>query len=206
MLTGIWCDDAGMSHPIYEPDVAALLTPLAEAGAITVAVMVSSVDGRATVDGRVGELTGTSDQKVLLGVRELASAVVVGGRTVQAEGYASLLGEQAQARRRGRGVPAEPELVVFTRASPALPQLWPELRERHPGGLIVCEGGPTLLGLLVEHRLLDQLVLCISPQIVADDTQRRLLEQHDPPHGLELELLALTNADGFLFVRYGARS
>jgi hypothetical protein len=88
-----------MPHPTYEPDVAALLAPLAEAGAITVAVMVSSVDGRATVDGRVGELTGTTDQQVLLGVRELASAVVVGGRTVQAEGYAGLLGEQARARR-----------------------------------------------------------------------------------------------------------
>jgi riboflavin biosynthesis pyrimidine reductase len=195
-----------MSHPTYEPDVAAFLAPLAAAGAITVVVMVSSVDGRATVDGRVGELTGPADQEVLLGVRELASAVVVGGRTVQAEGYASLLDEQAQARRRARGVSAEPELVVFTRASPALPQLWTELHERHSSGLIACEGGPTLLGMLVEHRLLDQLVLCISPQIVADDTQRRLLEQHDPPHGLALELLALTNADGFLFVRYGARS
>jgi riboflavin biosynthesis pyrimidine reductase len=72
--------------------------------------------------------------------------------------------------------------------------------------VVVCEGGPTLLGMLVEHRLLDQLVLCVSPQIVADDTQRRLLEQHDPPHGLELELLALTNGGGFLFARYGARS
>ena len=72
--------------------------------------------------------------------------------------------------------------------------------------MIVCEGGPTLLGMLVEHQLLDQLVLCLSPQIVADDTQRRLLEQHGPPHGVELELLALTHADGFLFVRYGAQS
>jgi riboflavin biosynthesis pyrimidine reductase len=195
-----------MSHLIHEPDVPALLTPLADAEAITVAVMVSSVDGRATVGDRVGDLTGAADQEVLLGVRELASAVVVGGRTVRAEGYAGLLGAQAQARRRARDMPAEPELVVFTRESPALPQLWRELRERHASGLIACEGGPTLLGMLVAHRLLDQLVLCISPQIVADDTQRRLLEQHDPPHGLELDLLALTNADGFLFVRYGARS
>jgi riboflavin biosynthesis pyrimidine reductase len=194
-----------MSHPAYEPDVAAFLAPLAEAGAITIAVMVSSVDGRATVGDRVGDLTAAADQEVLLGVRELASAVVVGGRTVRAEGYTGLLGAQAQARRRARGVPAEPELVVFTRASPGLPQLWPELRERHPEGLIVCEGGPTLLGMIVEHRLLDQLVLCLSPQIVADDTQSRVLEQHGPPHGAELELLALTSADGFLFLRYGAR-
>ena len=195
-----------MSHPTHEPDVAAFLAPLVDAGAITVVVMVSSVDGRATVGDRVGELTGSADQEVLLGVRELASAVVVGGRTVRAEGYASLLGAQAQARRRARGVSAEPELVVFTRASPPLPQLWAELRQRHPAGLIACEGGPTLLGMLVEHRLLDQLVLCLSPRIVADDTQRRLLEQHDPPHGLALDLLGLTSADGFLFVRYGARS
>ncbi len=72
--------------------------------------MVSSVDGRATVDGRVGDLTGAADQKVLLGVRELAAAVVVGGNTVRAEGYDRLLDDDARPRK-ARGLHAEPELV-----------------------------------------------------------------------------------------------
>lgn len=193
-----------MAEAIFTPDIEGFLAPLQGAVPITVAVMVSSVDGRATVGGRVGELTGPADQRVLLGAREQAAAVVVGGHTVRAEGYVGLLGEEAKARRQARGLPPEPELVVFTRASPSLPELWRQLRQRHPEGLIVCEGGPTLLGLIVEQRLLDQLVLCISPQLIGDDSQKRLLE-----HAGELEqpltLLTTTISEGFLFLRYGLR-
>jgi riboflavin biosynthesis pyrimidine reductase len=191
-----------MKNAVYAPDIPSFLAPLQQDGPLTVAVMVSSVDGRATVAGHVGDLTGPADQDVLLGAREAAAAVVVGGRTVRAEGYVGLLGEDAQRRRAARGLPPEPELVVFTRASPSPPELWRQLRERHPDGLIVCEGGPTLLGMVVEHRLLDELVLCISPQISGDDTQKRLLE-HTGRLDVELELLAVTSSGGFLFLRYG---
>lgn len=191
-----------MTQATFARDLAALMEPVYGAGAISVAMMVTSVDGRATVSGRVGQLTGSADQKLLLGAREHAAAVVVGGRTVRAEGYEGLLPEDAQARREVKGLPAEPELVVFTRASPSLPELWRELRERHPDQLIVCEGGPTVLGMAVEQRMLDQLVVCVSPQIVGDDTQKRLLNRAG---GLdvELELIAATTVEGFLFLRYG---
>lgn len=191
-----------MTEAAYVRDIPALLQPLTSAGPLTIAVMVASVDGRATVGGRVGELTGSADQRLLLGAREQAAAVVVGGRTVRAEGYEGLLGDDAQDRRSARGLPPEPELVVFTRASPSPPELWRELRERHPDQLIVCEGGPTALGLIVEHRLLDQLLLCVSPQIVGDDAQKRLLS-HADVLDLELELLAATASEGYLFLRYG---
>jgi riboflavin biosynthesis pyrimidine reductase len=191
-----------MPDASFADNIPSFLEPLDDVGAITVAVMVSSVDGRATVAGRVGELTGSADQQVLLGARERAAAVVVGGRTVTAEGYEGLLGDEAKARRQAKGLPAEPELVPFTRASPPLPELWRQLRERYPDGLIVCEGGPTVLGMIVEHRLLDQLVLCLSPQIVGDDSQKRLLE-HAGSLDVRLELLTATTTEGFLFLRYG---
>lgn len=195
--------------PVMEPaafcrDVPSFLEPLAQAGPITVAVMVSSVDGRATVGGRVGGLTGGADQQVLLGVREQAAAIVVGGNTVRAEGYEGLLDDDAKQRRQARGVPAEPELVVFTRASPTPSELWGQLRERHPDQLIACEGGPTLLGLIVERRLLDQFVLCVSPQIVGDDSQKRILS-HAGALDVKLELLGAATVENFLFLRYGLR-
>ena len=193
-----------MTQAAFENDIPSFLQPLTEAGAITAAVMVTSVDGRATVGGRVGKLTGSADQQVLLGAREHAAAVVVGGRTVHNEGYEGLLGDDAKARRQARGLPPEPELVSFTRASPSPPELWRELRERHPDGLIVCEGGPTVLGLVVEARLLDQLVLGISPQLVGDDSQKRLIE-HAGTLDIALELLAATVSDSFLFLRYGLK-
>jgi hypothetical protein len=62
------------------------LARLAELSASTVAMMVTSVDGRATIDGRVGELTGKPDQRVLLGLREHAAAVVIGSGTKDAGG------------------------------------------------------------------------------------------------------------------------
>ena len=201
MLTKICCD-AAMAEAAFASDIESFLEPLTHPGPLTVAVMVSSVDGRATVEGRVGELTGHADQQVLLGARERAAAVVVGGRTVRAEGYVGLLGDEAKARRQVQGLPAEPELVVFTRASPTPPDLWRELRARHPRELIVCEGGPTLLGMIVEHRLLDQLVLCVSPQLVGDDSQKRLLS-HAGRLDVDLQLLAAAAVEGFLFLRYG---
>jgi riboflavin biosynthesis pyrimidine reductase len=189
----------------HEPDLAAFLAPIGEAGPMTIGMMVSSVDGRATVGGSVGALTGPADQALLLGARELAAAVVAGGRTVRVEGYDHLLDDQAQARRRARGLPPEPELVIFTRASPSLPELWRELRARYPHGLVVCEGGPTLLGMAIANKLIDQLVVCLSPRIVGDQQQKQLLEQHAGSVSLRLELLALTNTDDFLFLRYGLR-
>ncbi|HEX3617783.1 MAG TPA: dihydrofolate reductase family protein [Solirubrobacteraceae bacterium] len=193
-----------MGRAAFNQDIPSFLEPITSAGAMTVAVMVGSVDGRATIDGRVGELTGPADQQLLHWARERASAIVVGGRTVHAEGYDGLLGDEAKARRQARGVPPEPELVVFTRESPSPPELWAQLRERHPDQLIVCEGGPTLLGFVIEHGLLDQLVLCVSPKIVGDDSQQRLLS-HSGALGIDVELLAATADQSFLFLRYGLR-
>ncbi|HSE07435.1 MAG TPA: pyrimidine reductase family protein [Nocardioidaceae bacterium] len=79
--------------------------------------MVSSIDGAATLEGRVGTLTGPSDQRLLLLLRALADVLIVGAGTIRAEGYGPLtvapglmpLREQA-----GQG-PA-PRLVVPTRS------------------------------------------------------------------------------------------
>lgn len=190
-----------MAQPRFVNDIPSLLKQLTSGGPITAAVMVTSVDGRATVAGRVGDLTGGADQQVLLGAREHAAAIVVGGTTVRNEGYEGLLDDEAKARREARGLPPEPELVVFTRASPSPPDLWRELRARYPDQLIVCEGGPTVLGLIVEHRLLNQLVLCVSPLIVGGDSEKRLVE-HAGPLDVGLELGGVAAVEGFLFLRY----
>jgi riboflavin biosynthesis pyrimidine reductase len=222
-----------MAQLIEPSDLTALITPLADAGPLTVAVMVTSADGRATINGRVGGLTGDADQKLLLGLREMAAVLVVGGTTVRNEGYERLLDDEARATRRARGLPPEPEFLVFTHSDAGLPEgaeaftlpthpdgsgdvhaAWHEIRNRHPDGLIVCEGGPSLLTMLVQHRVLDQLVLCISPWLVGGEGKRliesvatcRPTESGEPPSGflLKLEPLAVGTADGFVFVRYGA--
>jgi riboflavin biosynthesis pyrimidine reductase len=222
-----------MAEIIERSNLTALIAPLADAGPLTVAVMVTSADGRATINGRVDGLTGEADQKILLGLRELAAVVVVGGRTVRNEGYDRLLDDDARAARRARGLPPEPAFLVATHSPAGLPEDaeaftlpahpdgspdahagWREIRARHGDGLIVCEGGPTLLTMLAAQHVLDQLVLCVSPQLVGG-AGKRLIEPGPesgatdpatPPSGfpLNLEPLAVAAADGFVFVRYGA--
>ena len=223
-----------MTEMIEPSDLAALIAPLADAGPLTVAVMVSSADGRTTVDGRVGALTGEVDQKILLGLRQMAAVVVVGGTTVRNEGYDRLLDDDARAARRALGLPPEPAFLVVTHSAAGLPEgaivfelptypdgspdvqaAWQRIRAEHGDGLIVCEGGPSLLTMLAAQRVLDQLVLCISPQLVAGDGKRLIepaaaasgpTEAGSEPSGfpLKLEPLAVATAEGFVFVRYGA--
>jgi riboflavin biosynthesis pyrimidine reductase len=92
-----------------------ILDALGDFDGATVAVMVSSVNGVIAIDGRVGALTGKADQGVLLGLRERSVAVLVGAATVRAEGYDSLLGKEARARRAALGLPEQPELCVIGR-------------------------------------------------------------------------------------------
>jgi len=77
--------------------------------------MVESVDGRVTVDGRVGALTSHDDQGLLYALREQADAVIVGAATVRAEGYGRLLPGEHRRRRVAGGRDPEPLLCVLSR-------------------------------------------------------------------------------------------
>jgi len=57
--------------------------------------MVSTVDGRTTIDGRVGALTSPPDQQLLRHLRSQADAVLVGANTIRREGYATLRSDPA---------------------------------------------------------------------------------------------------------------
>ncbi len=67
--------------------------------------------------------------------------------------------------------------------------------------LVLCEGGPGLVGQLVRADLLDEMFLAISPLLVVGDATRIVTgDVLDPPRALTPE--AVLEADGFLFVRY----
>lgn len=79
--------------------------------------MVSSVDGAAAVEGRVGALTGPADQQLLHELRTLCDVLLVGAGTLRAEGYGALvLTEQEQRARTGRGQVPVPRLAVLSRS------------------------------------------------------------------------------------------
>lgn len=74
--------------------------------------MVASVDGKATLGGRVGALTSPDDQAELHALRAEADAVLVGASTVRREGYGRLLPDELREERAVRGVAPEPLLCI----------------------------------------------------------------------------------------------
>jgi riboflavin biosynthesis pyrimidine reductase len=75
------------------------------------------------------------------------------------------------------------------------------------GGLIVCEGGPTLLGELLRARLVDELFLTQAPQLAGRDELHRRLGLVEgfaatPDEAPRLQLHSLRRAGDHLFLRY----
>ncbi len=79
--------------------------------------MVTSVDGAATVEGRVGVLSGTADHTLLHELRSLSDVLLVGAGTIRAEGYGPIVVTDDQRRRRTEaGLHEVPRLAVLTRS------------------------------------------------------------------------------------------
>jgi riboflavin biosynthesis pyrimidine reductase len=78
---------------------------------------------------------------------------------------------------------------------------------RRSGGLILCEGGPHLLGELARAGLLDELFLTVAPQIAGRDEDERRLGLVEgfaarPDEALRMQLHSLRRARDHLFIRY----
>lgn len=79
--------------------------------------MVSSVDGAAVLEGRVGALTGPADQELLVLLRSLCDVLIVGAGTLRAEGYGPVRATRSLADvRREAGQLPHPRLAVLTRS------------------------------------------------------------------------------------------
>lgn len=77
--------------------------------------MVSSADGAAAVEGRVGVLSGSADQVLLHELRARTDVLLVGAGTVRAEGYGPIrVAEEWRERRLAEGRVPEPRLAVLS--------------------------------------------------------------------------------------------
>jgi riboflavin biosynthesis pyrimidine reductase len=78
--------------------------------------MVSSVDGRAGIGGSSAALGDDADLAMLLELRTLADAVLIGTATLRAEGYDRLVRDPARrARRLAASAAADPVAVLMSR-------------------------------------------------------------------------------------------
>lgn len=76
--------------------------------------------------------------------------------------------------------------------------------------VILTEGGPHVIGDLVENGLLDEAFITVSPVIAGRDREARLGMVHGvellPDRGLWSRLLSARRHEDFLFLRYGLKA
>jgi riboflavin-specific deaminase-like protein len=210
----------------------------------TVANMVTSLDGKATLHGRTRELSSDMDRRIFHLLRTQCDAVLVGTRTIRDEGYGPLIkNDELRALRVADGLAPDPVCVTLSRGldlpvetplfqdershvivgtaadaePPATPARVEVLRfseaELRPAALlrrlhaehgirsVLCEGGPTVLGLLVAEHALDELFLCLAPFLVGGPGELGMLRGTAPEAPLRTTPMGLYQADGALFQR-----
>jgi riboflavin biosynthesis pyrimidine reductase len=74
------------------------------------------------------------------------------------------------------------------------------LRERG-AGIVLTEGGPSLVGQLIARDLLDELFLTVAPKLVGGEAIR-IARGPEPERPRELRLAQTLEQDGELFLRY----
>ncbi len=188
---------------------------------------IATVDGSVTVGGDSGGINrfAPGDKAVFDALREQADAVLAGTGTIAHESYGRLVPDPAaRARREAAGLAADPLAVVLSRSGdvPAgVPLLEDDAQPRRiftgadaePAAalaalrredgieVLLCEGGPTLLGGLVRAGLVDELFLTIAPLLGGGSPERTLLAGQ-PDQVRALELRTVLELGGGLHARY----
>ncbi|MEH3053576.1 MAG: dihydrofolate reductase family protein [Patulibacter minatonensis] len=188
--------------------------------------MVSAIDGAATFGGTSGAVNAYApgDGTIFHALRGAADAVLAGATTVSAEGYGRLVpSAERRADRVARGLAPDPLAVLLSRSGevptdsellndPAQPsriftgaEAEPRvaLRALRDEGVevLLCEGGPSLLGALVRADVVDELFVTLSPVVGGGHPEHTLLGgEPDRPRALELRWLL--ELGGGLHARY----
>lgn len=102
----------------------------------TVTNFALTVDGRATLHGRSGEIAGDVDTELLVGLRTRVDAVMIGAGTMRAERYGRVVPNPLKRARRERAGFAHDPLFVIVTDSMDLP--W-------DAGAFTCGGGHILI-------------------------------------------------------------
>jgi riboflavin biosynthesis pyrimidine reductase len=189
--------------------------------------MVTSLDGSIAVDGASGSLGNPNDLEVLLTLRSMADMIIVGAGTANGEGYGppAKTGQRIGVATNSGNVDLDSDLFasgagfVITNESAAVDEARVDVlragRERldiaaavarlteiDPGVTYVqAEGGASFNGSLLDHDLIDELDMTVSPHLVGGAGQRLTTGAIEALRRFELAHL-LADSDGFLFSRW----
>ena len=204
--------------------------------------LVATLDGRAAVGGRTSGIGTEADLEMLLELRALADAVLIGVGTLRAEGYQRLMrSEERRAHRTAAGLAGDPLAVVVSRgldvpwdaglfaapeqpvlvytgaagAAPAVAAPVEVVRLEDPAPaavladlrrrgvrVLLCEGGPRLLGALLAGGLVDELFLTLAPLLTGEPDAPRIVEGTELPALAHARLSWILRSGDELFLRY----
>lgn len=188
---------------------------------------VSTIDGAAyDAHGVTGSLGGKADKDVFAMLRSLADVVVVGAGTARAEGYGpDDHGTPVAVISHSLNLPPRLHqpgiLVVTTTEAPAK-----RIDRLRTGGAdvltcgtgaidwrstlaqfeargwrkVLCEGGPTVFGELIQADLIDELCLTTAPVLAAGEARR--IAQSVAPLSVDMELAFAEPVGDVLFTRW----
>jgi 5-amino-6-(5-phosphoribosylamino)uracil reductase len=97
---------------------------------------------------------------------------------------------------------AQITVVRMDRTDRSLASVLRVARQEHGIRSIVCEGGPTLFGALLNEDLVDELFLTIAP-VYASDVELPLSTAGHAAQPSPMRLVSVLSRDGYLFLRYG---
>jgi riboflavin biosynthesis pyrimidine reductase len=140
----------------------------------TLVNFISSVDGRATVDGQSRGLGDDGDKALFRALRQGVDAVLAGTGTMRAERYGRMLGDPAaRARRVQQGLSAEPLACTLTRGG-TLPLEIPLFAE--PEARVVVFSGADIDTSGVQAQV--EVVSLAADQLTFAQALRRLRAMH----------------------------
>ena len=106
--------------------------------------MIATADGRATLGGRSGAISGPADRALFHGLRSAVDAVLVGAGTARTERYGRLIAdERVRAQRRERGLSEEP-LACIVSGRLELPPDIPLLRREDARVVVITASAASL--------------------------------------------------------------
>jgi riboflavin biosynthesis pyrimidine reductase len=101
-----------------------------------------------------------------------------------------------------RDWPAGLELVELDPGELTLTTALRRLRAQHGVRSVLCEGGPTVLGLLLAERMLDELFLTVAPKVAGGTDEPAIVTGVPMPAPVGLRLVWVLEAAGSLYLRY----
>jgi riboflavin-specific deaminase-like protein len=140
---------------------------------------VASVDGRATFQGRSGQLGDDGDRAVFSGLRDVVDAVLVGTTTLRIERYGRLIRDpERRLRRQQHGLAAEPTACVISRSG-AIPTDIPLFSEPEAKIVVFSTTAPSTSAVAADCTFVrvkpGQLTLATALRRLRDDFGIRLL-------------------------------